>query len=168
MMMMMTMAQVMMMVCQIDLSVHLFVCDGTNQMHKLKITDEFNRSRLEINLPQFHAEPQHWHQEKEIRNWWKKQRGNVKKQQKLNKFRIEIKFPKNFPLVRNWTSTWVNWNHISFACFLFFSLFLSHQNPLLPVLFTLWVCVARALPLSFQMSRVGIDNLYIYLSELTL
>lgn len=34
-----------------DLFVHLFACDGTNQMHKLKITDEFYRSRLEIDLP---------------------------------------------------------------------------------------------------------------------
>lgn len=59
MMMVMSMAVVvMMMVCQIDLFVHLFVCDGTNQMHKLKITDEsIYRSRLEINLPQFYAEP---------------------------------------------------------------------------------------------------------------
>lgn len=50
----------MMMVCQIDLSVHLFMCDGTNQMHELKITDEFYRSRFEIYTywPAFHAEPQ--------------------------------------------------------------------------------------------------------------
>lgn len=143
---------------QIDLFRSFVRCDGTNEMHKLKIADKLYWSWIEIYLPQFDAKRQSLQKEKED------EVDGIAEKTRNRKWidKCPMKSQKNFHLCKiGHQFRWIELNS-HFICLL--SLFLSPSlfgasSPLLPVLFCEFLSLSRSLLDAYSQSTIR-TNIY--------